>query len=423
MVPAAILAAALIALLAFAPLASATPDPVASGTTTLTLSKGLTKKLKKAKIKMHAIKPAKVSAKKAVFTVTGGSVDPTSGAGTLTHSGGIKFKSGHKSVNVTAIEINTSTRSVMAKVRGKRMKLAVLAGTSFSREGFGANLAAKSLKLTGPAAKSLNKYLAPKPKKHKHKKKGKKGTASSSKAKKKHKKKAKGAFKANMVLGSSASTEQPSTVAVLPGNTMTLATNGETIGKLKDVGVLLPVTAPTTEPSEGTFNFPISGGTISPIGAAGTVESSGGLQLLQKLPKNPEETEFLETEITLGNVWCDLGARTLTVEVVAKSNASEKLNLGNLGRSSIADVTIPGVSADPAGHTVSVSNAPAALQPIAAEVLEGFVLVYQAWYQAVAEAEGAPEAAAKELAEAQVKDDHITAGAPLGTVSFTAQTQ
>jgi hypothetical protein len=86
-------------------------------------------------------------------------------------------------------------------------------------------------------------------------------------------------------------------------------------------------------------------------------------------------------------------------------------------------VSIPGLSADPAGHTVSVSNAPAALQPIAAEVLEGFVLVYQAWYQAVAEAEGAPEALAKELAEAQVKDDHITAGAPLGTVSFTAQTQ
>ncbi len=423
MVPAAILAAALIALLAFAPLAAASPDPVASGTTTLTFNKGFTKALKKAKIKMTAIKPAKVSAKKAELAVTGGSVDPTNGAGTLTHSGGIKFKSGSKSVNVTAIEVNTETKTVKAKLKGKSTKLATLVGPAFTREGFGVNLTAKSLKLTSAAASSLNKYLAPKPKK------SKKGKASNSK------KAAKGPFKANMVLGSSASAEQPSTVAVLPGNTMSLATNSDTIGKLKDVEVTLPVTAPTTEPSEGTFNFPITGGTISPVGAGGTVQSSGGLQLLQKLQTGP--TEYLETEITLGNVWFDLGAKTLTVEVVAKSTASSALNLGNLGRASIADVTIPGVTADPTNRTVSVSNAPAALQVIAAEVLEGFVQVYKGYTEAGVCALVMPnncespdqserefeQKEAKKAGEERVANDHITAGAPLGTVSFTAQTQ
>jgi hypothetical protein len=166
------------------------------------------------------------------------------------------------------------------------------------------------------------------------------------------------------------------------------------------------------------------------------VQTAGGLLLTQKLPTGPSSA--LETEITLGNMWLDLSARTVTVEVVAKSNASKSLDLGNLGRSSIADLTVTGVSADAATRTVSVSSS-AVLQPISAEVLEGFVKVYQAYYEAgfyieycalatlnncesAAEQETA-KAAAKKAAEERVAKDHITTGNPLGTFSFTAQTQ
>jgi len=143
-------------------------------------------------------------------------------------------------------------------------------------------------------------------------------------------------------------------------------------------------------------------------------------------------------------MWLDLSAKTVTVEVVAKSNASESLNLGNLGRSSIADLTITGVTSDAAARTVSVSSS-AVLQPISAEVLEGFVKVYQAYYEAGFYAEfcalAAPEKcksanpdqkaaeekagkeAAKEAAAKRVEKDHISAGNPLGSFSFTAQTQ
>ena len=55
---AAITAAALLALLAFVPMASATPDPVASGTTTIKLDQKLTNELKQFGIKLSAIKPA-----------------------------------------------------------------------------------------------------------------------------------------------------------------------------------------------------------------------------------------------------------------------------------------------------------------------------------------------------------------------------
>ena len=50
-------------------------------------------------------------------------------------------------------------------------------------------------------------------------------------------------------------------------------------------------------------------------------------------------------------MYLDLSAKTVTVEVVAQSNAESEgkkpLNLGNLGRSSIADLTVTGVTADP----------------------------------------------------------------------------
>jgi hypothetical protein len=160
--------------------------------------------------------------------------------------------------------------------------------------------------------------------------------------------------------------------------------------------------------------------------------------LTQKLDKG--DGSFLETEITLGNMWLDLSAKTVTVEVVAKSNASESLNLGNLGRSSIADLTVTGVTVDPTARTVSVSSS-AVLQPISAEVLEGFVKVYQAYFEAVfvakacaldpsfpghcatEEEQAIAKKAAKEAAEKKVEKDHIAAGNPLGTFSFTAQTQ
>jgi hypothetical protein len=73
---------------------------------------------------------------------------------------------------------------------------------------------------------------------------------------------------------------------------------------------------------------------------------------------------------------------------------------------------------------VSVQNASATVQPVAAEVLEGFVKVYEAWYSGVLQAEFAvPKEQADKMAAEKVAADHIKAGQALGTFSFTAQTQ
>jgi hypothetical protein len=400
--PAAILAAALFALLAFAPLAQAAPDPVGSGSATVTLNKGFVKYLKTFGIKVQKVSPAKLKGNKLTLPVTGGEVDPITGGGTVKLGGGLKFKAGKKSATVKGLVINTSKKSVTAKVAGKKMKFASVGGYSFARSGFGVKMTIKKLKLTSKAAKQLNKktgYAKGKPK----------------------------PFIGGKNLGSAKAEEQPATVTILPGGNVSFKADQELLLKLKDVETEAKVIAPTTEKGLGNFELPISGGNIAPNGTAGQVQTAGGLLLAQKLPTSP--TTALETEITLGNMWLDLSAKTVTVEVIAKSNASSSLNLGNLGRSSIADLTVTGVTADPVARTVSV-NASAVLQPISAEVLEGFVKVYQAYFEAGVCAslpENCKEQSEKEIAKEQaakkVEKDHIAAGNPLGTFSFTAQTQ
>jgi hypothetical protein len=431
MLPIGVVAAALIAVLAIASVASAaTPNPIASGTTTLTLNAKLLKSAKAAGIKITPVKPAKLKGSKAIFAVTGGEIEATTGAGKVTHSGGLKIAWGKKSVTLKAFTVSTSAKSLSAKIGGKETKIASLTGVSATRVGFGNGITAKSVKLTSTGAKALNQKLTPKPTKTKVKKNGRTIVKTV---------KVKPPFKANMVLGSSNTEVEVGTDNVIAKEALVFTGDPTLLGKLKDVGVELQVISPTTAAAT-TFTSPIASGVIAPNGSTGTVTSSGGLKLVQVLPTGP--TTSLATSITLANIGVDLGAKTAGVEVIGESNAESEpgkkpLNVGNLGRSSIADLTVTGVNPSPATRTVGVT-ATAVIQPVAAEVLEGFVKVYQGYYSAgvgqklaeKAEAEAKEgktvmnkaeiEAAAKKAGEEKVANDNIKAGEPLGSFGFTA---
>jgi hypothetical protein len=385
--------AALVALLAFAPFASAASDPLAGGSTTITLNKGLFKKLKKAGVKVLKVSPATVKGKKVTLPVSGGSLDPITGQGTVEHSGGFKFKRGKKKAVVNTIVLETTTSSLKAKVAGKSMKLATVKGATTTRNGFGANVSITALKLTGKAAKQLNKKL------------GFTG---------KNKKKA--PFKSGRNLGASVSETQPKTVTVLAGGSTNLTLSAAALQKLARVGpppgeaegpfaVKLSIVPPTTIVSAGpppTLGFPISGGTIAPDASSGIVQTNGGIQLKQNL----EEVGKGETTLTMANIWIDLGAKTATVEVTIENPKTPEANLGNLGRSSIADIQLTGatITSNPLTHTVSVQNGTATLQAVTAETLNSvFITPIE-----------------KATAEPQEK---FAAGDPLGTFSFTVQTQ
>jgi hypothetical protein len=417
MLPVAIVSAALIAMFVIVPIASAaTPNPISSGTTTLTIKSNLVKSLKKAGITLTAVKPAKIKGSKATFTVIGGEVEATTGSGTVTHSGGLKIKWGKKSVTLKSFSVSTKTKSLSAKMGSKTVKLATLSGVSSTRLGFGNSIVAKQVKLTAAGAKALNSKLTPAPTKTKVKKNGKTITKTV---------KTKPAFKANTVLGGSTTQVEPETDNVLASGAMTYVGDPTLFTKLKNVGVEVQTIAPTTA-ALTTFTSPLTGGTVSPLGTSGTINSSGGLKLVQNLTQGPS------TAITLGAIGVDLAAKTASVEVIGESNAESEgkkpLNLGNLGRSSIADLTITSTPS-PATRTVGVS-ATSVIQPVAAEVLEGFVKVYQGYYtQVVAKtliAEGKAKSEAEALAlgakaaEAKVAGDQIKAGEALGSFSFTA---
>jgi hypothetical protein len=438
MLPVAVLTVALVAMLAIAPLASAASDPVKSGTTTLTINSGLSKKAKKAGIKITAVKPAKLKGAKATFAITGGQIDPATGAGTINHSGGLKIKWGKKSVTLKSFTVDTTKKSLSAKVGGKTVKVASLAGTSVARLGFGATVSAKKVKLTKAGANALNKALTPAPTKTKVKKNGKTIVKTV---------KVKPPFKANMVLGASGSEVEPETVGVAPTGTMTFAGATGLLGKLAAAEVKLEAIAPTTPTAATTFVSPINGGSISPLGTSGTVNSSGGLKLVQNESLPGFKQPSVSTTITLGSIGVDLAAKTGTVEVIGESNFEESpgsgkkpLNLGNLGRSSIADLVIT-ATPSPATRTVTVSAA-GTIQPVATEALNGFIKIHQvkkteeyaekdaekAFIEALEkgtpiskeEAQKIGEKQGAEEAAAEAKTLEIKAGEPLGTFSFVA---
>ncbi len=384
----------LVALLAFAPLASAASDPLAGGTTTITLNKGLVNKLSKNGVKVLKASPATVKGRTVTLPVSGGALDPTNGQGTVEHSGGIKFKRGKKTAAVNTLVLDTTTSSLNAKVAGKTMKLASVAKVALTRNGFGANVSIGQLKLTGKAAKQLNKKLNITTKGKKGKGKANK-LASASKGKA-----ANNLFKGNQNLGSAASETQPKTVAVLPVNLVALTGDLGTLGKfaeLKASPELVPPAQIVGGPLPPVFGFPISGGTIAPDAISGVLQSAGGFKIVKKVEPAPG-VEF-EIRMLLTNIWLDLAAKTATAEVtIESSNPALFKAPGNLGRSSIADVSLTGatVVSNATARTVSVTGATASLQPVTAEVLN--------------------EVFAN-------KEQKFKAGDPLGAFSFTAQTQ
>jgi hypothetical protein len=404
--------AALVALLAFAPFASATSDPVASGTTTVKLNKGFVKKLKKSGVKLLKVSPAGLKGSTVTLPVSGGSLDPVSGLGTVEHSGGIKFKAGKKSAPVNTLVLDTTTGSLNAKVAGKSMKFASVKGFTVARNGFGANVSVSALKLTGKAAKQLNKKLGfTGKKKGKSKAKGHKRAAAS--------KAVQPPFKGNQVLGGSTSETQPKTVAVLPTGNAQLVLSPAALKKLAVVGpenppasgnhpfaVKLAPVAPTqvVSLSPVTAVFPISGGTMGPTATTGVLQTAGGLQLTQNLEAGGPNGKG-ETTLVMGNIWVDLGAKTASVEVTITNPKTPEANLGNLGRASIADINLTGATivSDPTTRTVSVQNASATLQAVTAETLNSVFIT-----------------PIEKLAGPQEK---FAGGDPLGIFSFTAQTE
>jgi hypothetical protein len=382
--PAIVAVAALIALLTLAPLASAARDPLSSGTTKFTLDSSFTRSLKRHRVRLAGVSPTTLSDSTVALRVDGGFLDPTTGAGTIRHSGGLAFRAGARSAAIVNLEFDTSARSLVGKLGGRNLKLATLTGVSFVRDGFGADVTVVGMKLTSTAARVLNAALTP------ARARSRPAAVSSP-------------FRTGEKLGSAFSATQPASVTILPGGDASLQTEASSELRLLEAGVGFAPIAPGTESASmpPLFGFPIAGGTISPAATAGRVETTGGVRLAQKEEEVSAGVKA-QLSVILNNIWVELATGQASAEInIESSNQAEVRAPGALGRNPIAsiDLSAATIVSDPIAHTVSISGAKVTLQTVTAAKLN----------EVFGRAAGKPE--------------QFAAGEPLGFFSFTVQTQ
>ncbi len=319
---------ALLALVLVPAPASASYDPVGSGTTKLTLDKGFLAFLKKDGVTLGANAPARLRAGTLVLPVSGGLLDPTVGKGQIEGPGALVFK-GRKKVPFKDITVKTTHSPLVAKVGGSQLKVADSGRLSFKREGFGTDFSAAKLKLTAKVAERLDKKLRPKL-----------------------------PFVAGQALGTLASKTQPRTIAVLEAGRATVVLDAGFLAKLNALFVSVNPIFPA-EHSGPTFTFPIIiGGAIAPDASSGTLRTGGDVELLQLGGGQVFWHEF----------WLDLGARVDSAEADLQPSPPYA---GKAGRIGLFDANTGGsaISSDPGARTIAVAGLPLTLQAQTAATL------------------------------------------------------
>jgi hypothetical protein len=314
----AVAGAVLTTLVVAAPAGAATTVKLAGGTTTLRLDARTARALHGLGISVAPATPAKRRGGGIQLAITRGTIDPATAKGTIDHSGGLTLRAGHTKVTLKSLSLNTSKRTVTAKV-GRRT-LAVgsldLGHAHVSRDGFATTLAGVKVKLSRKGAAALDRAF---------------GTR---------------AIRGGVTLGTATIAATPAQIAITSGTT-TLAVNAQTQGGLQQLRVSLAPVAPATVGATG-IGFPVTGGTIDVRTFAGTIQASGGLALTQ------------------GSTPIQLMTPTVTF------SATPQLAVAVGGAPiTIADLDLSAAtrSVDPSTRTISVSGASVKLTATAAGTL------------------------------------------------------
>lgn len=328
----------MVVLLVLAPAAQAARDPLAGGSTDLHFKKGFMRKLNNLEVVPMGVGSGTITGNKMSVAVDGGKLDPTNAQGFVETSGGFKLVRGQRGVPIMNITVNTVKNAVYANVAKARMQIGELALLTTSREGFGARVKAAKVVLTAKAAKRISNRL------------GLQGSRR---------------INPGRVLSNAFTAPQPQTVTILPQGSAILVGDTATFAKFAAKGVEVPegitAIAPATKPTPASFAFPIAGGTLAPDASDGTVETTGGVQILK-------QAKPISPTMKLTRVAVDFKQKTALVELEILPAPPFP---GAVGRSSIADVTLQGakVTVNPITRQIAISNAEARLQAVAASTL------------------------------------------------------
>jgi hypothetical protein len=315
-----LLLALLLAVYATPAAAATSPDPLASGSTTLTVAAPFKRLLVSHGVTLTATAPASARSNSYSLPLAAGTVDPTVSRLSLQSSGALVFARGHRRVILRRLGLKTAHVPLIAKVGGGQLKLASAAQRRFSRPGFASALRATGLRLTAKFATRLSKKLA-----------------------------LHGVFVQGQLLGNVSALVAPATVTVQPTGSLGLILDTAFVAKLNSLFVSLNPVAPAERFSPTYFTVPfIPAGTIAPDGTSGVPRTGGSLEFLQ----------LGAGQIIWHELWFDLAAGNVLAEVDEEPTPTFP---GKLGQLPIAILAAGAVSSDPRIRTVSISGAPLTL--------------------------------------------------------------
>jgi hypothetical protein len=242
-------AGGLLLALAGAPAATAATADVAGGTTTLRLTSGAARALDSLGVAVTPLRPARAGRSGVSFPVSGGSVNPATGSGTIRHRGGLRLRAGHTTVNlrdfvIRAGSANTiSTRVGSARLSAFRIDLE---DARVRRNGIGTSVSGVKVTLSARGAAALNRAF---------------GVS---------------AFQRGLRIGTATVRVRPGELAFTGGST-SLALDPAAAQALTGLGVAVAPAAPASARDGGAIAFPITEGKVNARTLAGEISHSGGL--------------------------------------------------------------------------------------------------------------------------------------------------
>lgn len=316
----------LVVLLAAAPTARATYDPIGGGVTRLVLDKRFAGFLSRAGVRVTPEAGAAKRGRALVLPVSGGELDPTIGQGEVEHGGSIVFSSRRRRLPVRKLVVKTSRAPLVAKVGGSQLKLATSTATRSKRQGFGTVFSARKLKLTAKVATRLNKKLRPRQQ-----------------------------FAAGQLIGTLRTAAQPRLTSIVPTGRATLGFDPAFVAKLEQHFVSLNPIFPA-EHMGATFTLPIiAAGALAPDASAGTLRTGGEIEFLQ----------LGHGQVFWHELWFDLDLHSALAEVDVEPTPAFP---GKLGQVPALALGGGAAASEPAARTIALSGAALSMPQSTADV-------------------------------------------------------
>jgi hypothetical protein len=348
--------------------AANTAERVEAGATSLELNRSLFRTLEAEGVEVAKLGRGTVRGRVVTLPISGGQIELPTATGSVGHVGGIKLRSGKRVARLDQLGLNTRKRELYARLGGKRMRIASVAGFEFARAGFGEQIDAR-LRLDQNAAAALNRKLG-----------------------------LDRVFLPGRTFAALASDFQPEADRLASGS-MQFSLDPGTVAKLKDLEVG-PVQFETAMLSSNppTFGAPLIQGGIYPTENRSWGFVEGGIRI-GKLgtpePGSPVPTIAFPV-LTFINLGLSLETQKL-LGFVDVHDVAARLASSLPGPIAALDLSSATVQLDPQTRTLSIVNVKANLEPPLANLIN--------------ETFAAPKGKAPVLA----------AGDPFGTFSLTMQ--